>query len=335
MTKRWMAGALVTTVLLAGCGGGSGSEGADDPTTTKAPAAESTTTTTEVDLSEAAGDFQTAAEAADEAIADEIETRDGYAADNDLDGGIDSTRDLRNDLFDFDAEVREIEVPADQQAGVNDVLTETGRYIEVLDGYQEITDVDGYNAQLDDEAEARVAWYEAVNALADDLDADGIENEIDGGASTTEPADDSDEEVAAGDTLETSTASMEVPEGFSGPATFPIRLTNEDGATVGISNVFDDEATTLEEVAASSAEGAADKNGYEVIGSHEEMTVGEYDALGWAFDDGDGTTIVDIYFEAEDSAGGQWHVVTVEASEDDIDQVMEAVEAVLDTVVIS
>jgi hypothetical protein len=334
MAKRWMAAAIVATFVLAGCSS-SGSDGADKTTTTKAEA-ESTTSTTAVDLSEVGADYQDAIEEADGAIDDEIAARDAFAAENDLDGGIDSTRDVRNDLFDFDAAMRKLDLPDDQQSAANDVLTETGRYIEVLDGYQELTDIDGYNAQLDDEAEVRVAWYEAVNALADQLEVDGIDNDLDssseGSTTTTEPA---DEEVQAGDTVETSTVSIEVPEGFVATASSTIEMTGDDGATVGIYTVYPDSGTTLEDVAEASADGTADKNDYELIGGHEEMTVGDYDALGYAFDDGDGNTIVDIYFEAEDATGNKWHLVSIEAPEKSIDQVMESVEAVLDTVVVS
>ncbi|MGN6696492.1 MAG: hypothetical protein ACTHN0_20095 [Aquihabitans sp.] len=334
MAKRWVAGALVATFVLAGCSGSGGSDSADETTTTKA--AETTTSTTEVDLSEVGADYQDAIEEVDGAIDDEVETRDAFAAENDLDGGIDSTRDVRNDLYDFDGAVRKLDLPDDQKSAANDVLTETGRYIEVLDGYQEVTDIDGYNAQLDDEADARVAWYEAVNALADELEVDGVENDIDDSSgsdtTTTEP---SDEEVQAGDTVETSTVSMEVPEGFVATASSTIEMTGDDGATVGVYSVYPDSGTTLEDVAEASADGTAEKNDYELIGGHEEMTVGDYDALGYAFDDGEGNPIVDIYFEAEDSAGGQWHLVSIEAPEGSIDQVMESVEAVLDTVVVS
>jgi hypothetical protein len=335
MAKRWVAGALVATIVLAGCSGSGGSDSADETTTTKA--AETTTSTTAVDLSAVGGDYQDAIEVVDGAIDDEVETRDAFAAENDLDGSIDSTRDVRNDLYDFDGAVRKLDLPADQQSAANDVLTETGRYIEVLDGFQEVTDIDGYNAQLGDEADARIAWYEAVNALADDLEVDGVENDVDDSTSvsdttTTETA---DEEVQAGDTVETSTVSIEVPEGFVATASSTIEMTGDDGATVGIYSVDPDSGTTLEDVAETSADGTAEKNDYELIGGHEEMTVGDYDALGYAFDDGDGNTIVDIYFEAEDSAGGQWHLVSVEAPKGSIDQVMESVEAVLDTVVVS
>ena len=335
MAKRWMVGALVTTVLLAGCGGsGGGSEASDAPTTTTKAEAAATTTTTEVDLSEVGDEYQALIEKADGAIDDEIVTRDDFASQNDLSGGIDSTRDLRNELFDFDAAVRKLDVPEDQAGAVNDVLTETGSYIAVLDDYLGITEIADYNTQLDDEADARTAWYEAVNALADELEVDGIDNEVDGAGDTTTTTS-TDDEVEAGDTVETTTASMEVPEGFTATAAASIQMTDEDGATIGLYGLYPDEADSLSQVAKTSAEGAAEKNGYEIVGGPEDLEVGDYDAIGYAYDDGDGNSIVDIFFEAEDSAGSNWHLISVEAPEKDMDGVMAALEAVLDTVVIS
>lgn len=335
MTTRWMAGAVVAAVVLAGCGGsGGGSDAGDATTTTKATAA-STTSTTEADLSEVGEEYQSLVEDADGAIDDEIAVRDEFAAQNDLSGGVDSTRDLRNELFDFDAAVRKLDVPEDQAGAVNDVLTETGSYIAVLDDYLDITEISEYNTQLDDEADARGAWYEAVNALADALGVAGVENEVDGsgtGSTTTTTA---EEAVEAGDTVETSTASMEVPEGFTATAAATIQMTDGDGATIGLFNVYPDDADSLAEVAKASAEGAAEKNGYEIIGGPEDIEVGDDDAVGYAYDDGDGNSIVDIFFEGKDATGAEWHVISVEAPEKDIDAVMEALEAVLDTVVIS
>ena len=339
MAKRWMAGALVAAAVLSGCSSDGGSDGAKDEkkTTTTAEPAPEATTTTEVDLGEVGEAYQDEVETADDAIHDELEVRDGFAAENDLDGAIDSSKDLRNELFEFDEAVRELEVPDDQASGVNEVLTETGRYIEALDGYVEVSDIAGYNEQLDAEADARIGWYVAVNELAEDLDVDGAENDIDAASESpsTDDTDDTDEEVPAGETIGTGTASMEVPEGFTATAAAVIEMTSEDGATLGLYNVYQDSADTLEEAAEASSSGAAEKNGYEVIGGPEEMEVGEYPALGYAMDDGEGNTLVDIYFEAEDAAGVQWHVISVVAPEDDIDAVMESVEAVLDTVVIS
>lgn len=333
MGKRWIAGVVAATWFVTACGGSGGSDA--DPTTTTKPKAAETTTTVD-DAAEVGADFQALAEDANDAIDEEAGARDEFAADNDLEGAIDSTRDLRNDLYDFDSGVRDLEVPEADASAVNDVLTETGRYIEVLDGFLEVEDIPAYNDQLDQEAEVRDAWVEAVNALAEDLGTDGIESTVgDDGSSdddttTTEPA---DEEVQAGDTISDGSLSIEVPEGFTATATSVIEMEHESGATAGIYTVFpDDGVDTLEDVAKASAEGAADKNGFTIDAGPEELEVGDLDAIGYSLSDDDGMQYISIYFDTEVDDTTRWRVISVDVSEDDVEDVMSAIEAAAPTV---
>ncbi|WP_421118022.1 hypothetical protein ACE2AJ_11500 [Aquihabitans daechungensis] len=327
MTKRWIAGVVAATWLVAGCSG-SGGDDADSTTTTKAEAAETTTT---VDpTAEVGEDFQALAETADEAIDEEATTRDEFAAENDLEGAIDSTRDLRNDLFDFDAAVRELDVPEEYASEVNDVLTETARYIEVLDGFVEVTDIPAYNDQLDEESEVRDSWTESVNVLAESLGTDGLGTD-DGGDDDDPPSEEA-EIVDAGGTVTDGTLSMEVPEGFTGTDGATIQMEHESGALLGIYSVYPESATTLEDVAKESIEGAAEKNGFEITAGPEELEVGDFQAIGYSSTATDGTMMVDVYFDTEVDADNRFRVISVEVSEDDIDEVMSAVEAAAPTV---
>jgi hypothetical protein len=329
MSKRWIAGVVAATWFVAACGG-SGGKGADPTTTTKPKAAETTTT---VDTSKQVGeDFQALAEDANDAIQEEATARDDFAAENDLDGAIESTRDLRNDLFDFDKGVRDLEFPDDHASAVNEVLSATGSYIDLLDGFLEIEDIPAYNDQLDKEADVRDAWTEAVNALADDLGTDGISSSVgdDDDTTTTEP--DTEDEVQAGDTISDGTLSIEVPEGFTATAGATIQMEHESGAMLGIYTTFPESATTLEDVAKDSAEGAADKNDWEIVGGPEDLEVGDFDAIGYSLKDDDGMIHISIYFDTEVEGQSRWRDISVDVSEDDVDTVMSAVEAVAPTV---
>jgi len=332
MTKRWIAGVVAATWLVAGCSG-SGGKDADPTTTTKAKAAETTTT---VDpTAEVGAEFQALAETADAAIDDEAAARDEFAADNDLEGGIDSTRDLRNDLFDFDAAVRDLDVPDEYASEVNDVLTETARYIEVLDGFIEITDIPGYNDQLDQESEVRDAWTESVNTLAEGLGTEGIGTEDDNAddSGDDDPPADEGEAVEAGDTISDGTLSMEVPEGFTATNVGAvIQMEHETGAVLGIYTSYPESATTLEDVAKESSEGAADKNDWEIVAGPEELDVGEFDGVGYSLKDADGMLYISIYFDTGQDGSSRWRVISVDVSEDDVEEVMSAVEAAAATV---
>ncbi len=327
MTKRWIAGVVAVMWLVAGCSG-SGGKDADPTTTTKAKAAETTTT---VDpTAEVGADFQALSETADAAIDEEATTRDEFAAENDLQGATDSTRDLRNDLFDFDGAVRDLDVPKEYASELNDVLTETGRYIEQLDAFLEVTDIPAYNDQLDAETAVRDDWTAAVNALADALGTAGLSTDT-GSTDDTTPTTE-EEVIEAGGTVTDGTLSMEVPKGFTGTDGATIQMEHESGATLGVYSVYPESATTLDAAAKESAEGAADKNGYEILSGPEELEVGDFKAIGYSSKAEDGTVIVDIYFDTEVDADNRWRVISVEVSQDDIDAVMSAVEAVAPTV---
>jgi hypothetical protein len=332
MGKRWIAGVVAATWFVAACGASGGSD-ADPPTTTKPKAA--ATTTTEDPTAEVGADFQGLADQANEAMAQEATARDQFAADNDLQGAIDSTRDLRNDLYDFDAAVRDLDVPEANASAANDVLTANGRYIELLDGFLDVEDIPAYNAQLGKETEVRTAWVDAVNALADDLGADGIESTVgDDGSSDDEPTTtEATEEVQAGGTVSDGSLSIEVPEGFTASASSVITMEDDQGTTVGIYSVFPDEsATTLAKVAKASAEGAAEKNDLEIIGGPEDLEVGDFPAIGYSSKDQDGRIYVDVYFDTKVDADNRFRVISVDVAEENVDDVMSAVEAVAPTV---
>lgn len=335
MGKARAFGSLaIAAALLAGCSGSGSSDGAKTTTTEKSKA----TTTTTIDVKEeAAKAFQKLVDDADAAIEKESTARDGFAQDNDLESAIESTKDLRNDLFDFDADLRKLDVPDDATSALNDLLTEDGRYIEALDGFVDITEIPDYNDQFDKEQNARDDWYRAANALADELGAESVEfapgGSDTGSTTTSTPAQD---EYQAGETVQTPSIAMTVPEGFTATAAATIQMEDDNGNKIGVYNVFpDDSATTLEAVAKASAEGTAEKNDYKIIGGPEKMTVGTYDAIGYSFATDDTHTSVTIYFEAMDVTATRWHSIDVEASDADIDDVMSALEAVLDSVTVS
>lgn len=330
--NKSIAAAVAAGFLLVSCGASGGSsDGASAPTTTEVPSTTATTTT----VAEAAFDaeaFQELIVGADRSVDDEAGVRDGFAADGDVAGATESASDLRFALDLFDQDLRALDVPASQQEVMNEVLTANGAFIEALDGYVGVTDVDGYNAQLDAEAEVRAAWYEALNDAAEAFGTDGIESDL-GALADDDPGGD-DEPIPAGEVAATGTASMEVPVGFEATVAAVIEMEDGNGARIGLYNVTSD-ATTLADVAQQSAEGGAEKNGYEITGGPEEMQVGDYDALAYYFDYGDGTLGLSLYFEAEDAAGSRWHVLAVDAPDTEIEQVGAAVEAVLPTVTIT
>lgn len=331
MRVRWMVTAVaVATLGVAGCGAGGGSDAEDATTTTKA---KETTTTEAANID--AGAFQVLFEDANDAIVAETEARNAFADESDLDGAIESSTELRSDLYTFDGAVRELDLE-DEQELVNELLTASGTYIEVLDGFVEVTDISGYNEQFDAETEARIAFYDAGNALAEALDQEGVPNELD------EPSDDEEdtgddpetlaEEIPAGEVVNDGSFALEVPEGFTATVGAVIEMTHEGGATLGIYNVQPQGgADDLESVAAASSAGAVEKNDYEVIGEGEELEVGDLPAIGYAYDDGFGNTLIDVYFQAEDATGEEWHVISVTVPEDQVDEVMDAVEAVMPT----
>ncbi|MEZ5139466.1 MAG: hypothetical protein R2711_12100 [Acidimicrobiales bacterium] len=273
--------AATLAALLAGCS----SSGGDEKAATTTTAAETTTTETGPDLEAIGADVQDLLETADQAIDDEIAVRDGFAADNDLQSGIDSTRDLRQALYDFDGELRALELPDDLSKEVNAVLTANGGFIDVLDGYLEIEDIPAYNDQLDREAEARDQWYEAVGELADALEIDGVENDISGSSTGDDnPVSDDEEQIAAGDIAGDDLIQIQVPEGFTAAPGFPIEMTDANGNTIGVYVVYDeDPSQSLEDRADEYAAGVADKNGFEIIGGPESDDIGDYPAIGYAF----------------------------------------------------
>jgi hypothetical protein len=322
---------VVAAVLLVGCSSSSGSDGGKDTTTTT----KKETTTTTVDPKEAAAKaYGPLLEDIDTAIEKESTARDGFAADNDLQGAIDSSKDLRNDLFDFDAAVRKLKVPDEAKAAVNRLLTEDGKYIEVLDGFVGITEIPDYNDQFDEEGTARDNWYGAADDLAKALGVDQVDFAPAGEESTTttEPA---DQELSAGDTASTSTMSIAVPEGFTATVSGTIQMKDDNGSEIGLYNAYPDSGTTLDAVAKELADGTAAKNEWKIVNGPEKMKVGEYDAVGYSFAPDDTHTSVSIWFDALDGAGTRWHVITIDAADSDIDGVMNALSKVLDSVKVS
>jgi hypothetical protein len=333
--KKNVAAAVAAGCLLVSCGASGGGSDAASPSTTARPPSTTTTTAVEDDAFDSAA-FEELIVGADRSVEYEAGVRDGFATDGDVAGAAESASDLRFALNLFDEDLRELDVPASQQEVMNAVLTANGSFIEVLDGYAAVTDADGYNEQLAAEAAVRSDWYDVLNEAAEAFGVTGIESDLDAGTGG-EPSDDGpsdDEPIPAGEIAATGTASMEVPEGFEATTAAVIEMENGTGALVGLYNVTSD-ATTLADVAQQSAQGAAEKNGFEITGGPEEMQVGAYDAIAYYFDYGDGTLALSLYFEAEDSAGSRWHVLSVEADESEIEQVGAAVEAVLPTVTIT
>ncbi|MCU1369755.1 MAG: hypothetical protein JWO77_949 [Ilumatobacteraceae bacterium] len=330
--KKNVVAAIAAGFLLASCGASGGESGDRPPPTTTTTSAPASTTSAVVD-DEFDGDaFQELIVGADRSVDYEAGVRDGFAEDGDVPGAAESAGDLRFALNLFDEQLRELEVPASLQTTMNEVLTANGTFIEVLDGYVGVTEVDQYNDQLDAEAEARSGWYEALNSAAEAFGTDGIESDFE--ASTDDGGAPTDEVIPAGEVAETGTASMEVPEGFEATAVAVIEMENGNGARIGL-YTLDPDATTLPDVAQQSVENGADKDGYEITGGPEETTVGDYEAIAYYFDYGDGTVGRSLYFEAEDSAGARWHVLSLDADDTEIEEVSAALESVLDTVTIT
>lgn len=329
--KKNVAAAVAAGFLLVSCGASGGGSDAASPSTTTRPPSTTTTTAAEDDAFDSAA-FEELIVGADRSVEYEAGVRDEFATDGDVLGAAESASDLRFALNLFDEDLRELDVPASQQEVMNEVLTANGSFIEVLDGYAAVTDVDGYNEQLAAEAAVRADWYDVLNEAAEAFGVTGIESDLATGTDESEPSD--DEPIPAGEVAATGTASMEVPEGFEADTAAVIEMENNTGAFIGLYNVTSD-ATTLADVAEQSAQGGAEKNGYEITGGPEPMQVGDYDAIAYYFDYGDGTLALSLYFEAVDSAGSRWHVLSVEADETEIEQVGAAVEAVLPTVTIT
>ncbi|MCU1496794.1 MAG: hypothetical protein JWM47_747 [Acidimicrobiales bacterium] len=330
------SGALL---LVTACGASGDSEGAT--TTTKAEAAPTTgvakSTTTEPDEIDGAQEFQAMVEDMDAAIDAEAIARDGAAAENDLATALAGISDLRDELFDFDGDLRDLGVDDAAVESVNAVLEADGAYIELLDEYNGITEISRYNELLDKEPDVRDGWEKAVNEAAEELGVDGVEAGLageepagdDGGSTTPDNAG-----LEAGETITSTTASMEVPEGFTGTNDGPMGMVGPNGATLGLFTVSGEAGEDLSDVAKDFVEGAADKNGYEITGGPEDTPVGDYEGVAYYYDYGDGTVAYDIFFEAEDGAGTRFHVLTLEASEDDAEELVAAVNKVLSTITI-
>lgn len=339
-------------VLVTGCGASGGSDGAT--TTTKAKAATTTevaeTTTTEPDEIEGAEEFQALVEGIDASIDSEAAARDEAAAENDLDTALLGISDLRDVLYEFDGDLRDLDVADDAVESINAVLEANGEYIAVLDDFNGITEIPEYNDTLDREAEVRDAWEEAVNDAAKELDVDGIEEGLaesgsTGGDDPAEPGGSggpSDEEiianrednqgVEAGETITSTDASMTVPEGFTGTQEGPLTMSGPNGAQLGLYSVSGEEGEDLAAIAKDYVEGAADKNGYKITGGPEDTPVGDFEGVAYYYEYDDGRVAYDVFFEAPDSAGNQFHVLNLTASAEDAEELVAAVTEVLDTI---
>ena len=75
-----------------------------------------------------------------------------------------------------------------------------------------------------------------------------------------------------------------------------VRVERTDGTIVGdrtLHGFGEPDLDTLDAVAKESAEGAAEKNGYEIVGGPEDLEVGDYEAVGYAYEDDEGTSMVE------------------------------------------
>ncbi|HEX2576100.1 MAG TPA: hypothetical protein VHK88_07105, partial [Aquihabitans sp.] len=350
-------------VLLAACGSSGGDGDAAATTTTEAAAAaQAAPSTTEaeeattdadagaeaeadVDADEAGEDYQALVEDMDATIDDESSARDAAAAENDLDAAIEGIGELRDKLFAFDEELRDLEVPDDAVEAINAVLEADGAYIEVLDEYAAITEISEYNELLDPEEGARDDWEDAVNAAAEELDVDGVEEGLNGegqgGVTEGDGTEDegaeeetdvaSNEGVSAGETISSGSWSMEVPEGFTGSEVGGIlSMTGPNDSVLGLYTVTPQGgATTLEDVAKNSIEGGAAKNGYEITGGPETAQVGSYEGVSYYYVYDGGTAGIDIYFQADD---GDFYLVSLDGADTDMEVLSTALAEVLPTV---
>ena len=241
-------GLVAPLALVAACGSG-GSDASS--TTTAAPTTtEATTTTTEVDTKAIGEEFQGLVDDADDAISQETSDRDELAANNGLDGAIDSTAGLQDELVSFQSDLSEIELPESEEDSIdalNALDDATADYIDALAGYQDVSDIPGYNDQLDVEAKAAKAWRSAVADAAEALGVDGIDQgdaSDDSSSSDSSSSDDtgSDETATSaglitGDGSEYCLQDGDLPDGF-------LPLTGKDNRSNALTYGFEDEEAT-------------------------------------------------------------------------------------------
>ncbi|HWJ63226.1 MAG TPA: hypothetical protein VNS19_14745 [Acidimicrobiales bacterium] len=233
-----LVGLVAPLAFVAACGSG-GSEA--DSTTTAAPTTTEATTTTEVSADEAGEAFQDLVEDADDAIADEQADRDAFAAENDVDGAVESAAGLQADIEDFQAELAHLEVPTDAQDAIDELDDVTTDYVDALAGYEDVAEVSEYNDQLDEERDAESAWRDAVAEAADVLGVDGLsgddERDDSGSSSGVSEADSDDESASSGpitgDGSEYCLQDGDLPAGF-------LPLTGDDNASNALTYTFDE-----------------------------------------------------------------------------------------------
>lgn len=343
MVVRRAATVAISAAMLAGVVAGCSTSGGDDAepatTTTEAPAEETTTTEAEADLEAVGAEVQDLLDTVNLAVEEEAAARDAFAAENELDSAIDSTRDLRAALYDTDADLRDLDLPDELSEELNALLTANGGYIDALDGFLEVEDIPAYNDQLDLETEARLQWYDAAAELAAALEIDGVENPVDDGSdepATDEPATDdpvADDEylMEAGTFAGDENTSLRVPEGFRGTDEYPIRMIDEDGNTIQIFSIADEGPDqTLDDAAAAESAATVEQFGYEVIGGPESDSFGIYPAVAYAYAIDDATTGIDILLEAETPVD-RFHFVSITVANEDVDAVLASLEAVADS----
>ncbi|WP_421121640.1 hypothetical protein ACE2AJ_09675 [Aquihabitans daechungensis] len=229
---------IAPLLVVAACSSG----GSDAATTTAAPSTTAATTTTEVTIEAAGEDFQALIEAADETIADESTTRDEFAEESDVEGAVGSAAGLRDDLEDFQAELADLEVPADARDAIDEVDEATTAYVDALAGYEDVETVDEYNEVYDEEIAVDEDWHEAVAEAAEVFEVDGIEGTASsdpGDSDADEPeADDSDDAPAAAGAIEGDGSEYCLQDGDLPDAFLP--LTGKDNMSNALSYSFEE-----------------------------------------------------------------------------------------------
>ncbi|WP_421119986.1 hypothetical protein ACE2AJ_01100 [Aquihabitans daechungensis] len=124
-----------------------------------------TTTSPEVTLDEAGEELQSLIDDAQDALDKEAVDRDALAGEAPLEASIESAVGLADDLEAFKAELADIEVPeeADEaEDAIEELDDAVTAYIEVLVGYEGISEIPEYNEQYAEEIDADADWQEAV-----------------------------------------------------------------------------------------------------------------------------------------------------------------------------
>lgn len=275
-----------------------------------------------------------AAEAFDDLQADleddyrkEAMVRDAAANEDDLAGAITASGEMREVLYDYDADLRQIEFPDDLVPDVNELLEVNSELIEVFDKYVDITVVADYNDNLDEEQSVLADWHDASDSLSDTLDVDRIWlSLVDRAGESTSTTSTSRPPGSAGDRFIAGVMVYTVPDGFTADG---MVLQGRDGTMISGGTVSADryKGMALAELADTYSKGVADKEGATITDGPTDVEVGNDPAIAYELTHTDGDLDVVVLFERE----GKFYSVGLSGPKDAVYAASDAFEAVLGT----